>query len=390
MKRATALASLISCLLGLQSAAASEVIGLVNFTAGTPARAAEVNGNFNAVKTAVDDNHARIGTLQSGATALEGRVTELENTGGDVVGQLMYGDGSAGDLVVSGVVDWTSVTAPTNLSFNNCTIQNGATLVVSAGTTLRCAGTFTNNGSILVQVGTRGGLINLIAAGVTTPAMHSPQPGDMVHVPSMPAVDADGTFTATLLGASGAFAAAKPYILGNLSGLRIGGGAGSGNSNGTGGSGGGLLRVLVNGALSNSGIIDADAAGGAGGGGGGIVILASRTSIANSGEISARGGDGFASNGTAGACGGGGGGIVVLAAPSVADSGTVDVTGGAAGVVAGPVSSTFARVGGGGGGGSGGAGGNGGNVNVATPTSASDGTNGYVLTLQQDPLFIVH
>ena len=33
------------------------------FTAGTPARAAEVNANFAAVKTAVDDNHARITAL---------------------------------------------------------------------------------------------------------------------------------------------------------------------------------------------------------------------------------------------------------------------------------------------------------------------------------------
>src|SRR5688500_16297129 len=102
MKRAVALASLIPCLLGLQGATASEVTGLVTFTSGTPARAAEVNGNFNAVKSAVDDNHARI--------------IELENTGGDAIGRLMYGDGSAGDLVLSGIVDWRVADAPTNLN----------------------------------------------------------------------------------------------------------------------------------------------------------------------------------------------------------------------------------------------------------------------------------
>jgi hypothetical protein len=35
------------------------------FTAGTPAKAAEVNDNFAAVKTAVDDNFARIKAMQT-------------------------------------------------------------------------------------------------------------------------------------------------------------------------------------------------------------------------------------------------------------------------------------------------------------------------------------
>lgn len=35
------------------------------FTAGTTARAAEVNANFTAVKTAVDDNHTRITRLET-------------------------------------------------------------------------------------------------------------------------------------------------------------------------------------------------------------------------------------------------------------------------------------------------------------------------------------
>ncbi len=39
---------------------AGQVTGLINFTAGTPAKAAEVNSNFMAVKTAVDDNHAKL------------------------------------------------------------------------------------------------------------------------------------------------------------------------------------------------------------------------------------------------------------------------------------------------------------------------------------------
>ena len=55
------------------------------FTSGTPAVAAEVNGNFNAVKTAVDDNDSRVGTnaidianLTATVNALLTRITALE------------------------------------------------------------------------------------------------------------------------------------------------------------------------------------------------------------------------------------------------------------------------------------------------------------------------
>ncbi|MES1987411.1 MAG: hypothetical protein V4440_05145 [Pseudomonadota bacterium] len=44
---------------------AGNVVGLKSFTAGTPALASEVNGNFNAVKSAVDDNNARLAVVES-------------------------------------------------------------------------------------------------------------------------------------------------------------------------------------------------------------------------------------------------------------------------------------------------------------------------------------
>lgn len=68
----------IAALLLLASGAslASSVGPLTTFTAGTTAVAAEVNGNFSAVRTAVNDNHARIGTLEGVNAA--GRLTTLE------------------------------------------------------------------------------------------------------------------------------------------------------------------------------------------------------------------------------------------------------------------------------------------------------------------------
>ena len=71
--------------LAAQVAVASDVTGLTSFTAGTPARAADVNTNFTAVKTAVDDNQAQITALE-GVNA-ETRLSTLETTasGGNIV-----------------------------------------------------------------------------------------------------------------------------------------------------------------------------------------------------------------------------------------------------------------------------------------------------------------
>jgi len=48
------------------------------FTAGTPAVAAEVNTNFGDVKTAVDDNDARIKTLENTIATLQSTITTLQ------------------------------------------------------------------------------------------------------------------------------------------------------------------------------------------------------------------------------------------------------------------------------------------------------------------------
>lgn len=61
------------------SVLAGEVNGLINFNPNTPAKAAEVNGNFGAVKTAVDDNDARIAALEQTIATLQTRIAALEN-----------------------------------------------------------------------------------------------------------------------------------------------------------------------------------------------------------------------------------------------------------------------------------------------------------------------
>jgi hypothetical protein len=371
----------------LPVAHAGEVTGLTTFTAGTPAKAGDVNGNFTAVKTAVDDNHARITSTQSTLTDHENRITELE--GVDAFGPMFYGDGSAGDLVISADTVWGISTAPDNLNFNNVTIQSGAKLTLVSGTTIRCAGTFTNAGTIDVIGLTQGGLGVIPRTDIAGLASRQAHPGDTPESPLLADFDNDGVFNIDIEPGLGGAPLYPTYVLSNLSSLHFGGSGGGGTSGASGGFGGGILRVQCNGAVTNSGVINANGTEGAGGGGGGIVMLATRTSVTHSGTITARGGNGNASTAFVGASGGGGGGIAVMIAPTVTNTGTVNVAGGEPGARTTLVNNAQWRAGGGAGGGSGGSGGNGGPVAGTNPLHPQPGDDGYVKTLQQDPLFVV-
>jgi hypothetical protein len=72
-------------LVGSVGAHAGNVVGLTPFTAGSTAKASEVNGNFNAVKTAVDDNYSRL--TAAGAVSLSNfAFSELFNNTEDATG----------------------------------------------------------------------------------------------------------------------------------------------------------------------------------------------------------------------------------------------------------------------------------------------------------------
>lgn len=81
--------------------AGSAFAGPVNipttFTSGTPAVASEVNGNFTAVKSAVDDNNTRINTNLTTNNSQNTRLNNLENPSGAVsVAGLAFTDESGG------------------------------------------------------------------------------------------------------------------------------------------------------------------------------------------------------------------------------------------------------------------------------------------------------
>lgn len=75
--------SLVCAILGATLAAsaarADEVEGLITFTAGTPAKASEVNDNFAAVKTAVDGTHVDVVALQQALAELQEAVAALQS-----------------------------------------------------------------------------------------------------------------------------------------------------------------------------------------------------------------------------------------------------------------------------------------------------------------------
>ena len=314
------------------------------------------------------------------------------------------GDGSAGDLITDGTAtdNWL-FNPPANPFFNDVIINAGETLTVPAGTTIRCTGSFTNNGTLQVL----GGADN---RGVYSSLATSSAPTGMIsaiaHPGDTPAAAILGTYSATstffMSGGPGGLAIPQATAITSFSNFRIGGGSGLSYYSGS-STGGGLVKIYCTGPILNAsgasilatGDNPSSYDGGTSGGGGGIVVLASRTSIDNAdGVINVSGGNGADSSSYAGSSGGGGGGIIVMVAPTAPVPGTdtvnTIVTGGLGGTGT-TVIITEARMAGSGGGGSGGAGGTGGYVSTgttSTPGTGGNGGPGYTITMTLDPITV--
>ncbi|MEP0846362.1 MAG: collagen-like protein [Phycisphaerae bacterium] len=310
----------------------------------------------------------------------------------------VYGDGSDGSHTISADASleaWAVANGVVSYQFEDLTIDSGVTLEVPSGFSLYCRGTFTNNGTIVVQTA---------AAGSSTE-----RPAQQGISKSKPFVGAAGLLPDLLpeLGGGGGGAGLPDSAMTWL--LRpgpVGGGGGARQPpGGQGGAGGGTFLVLALEGIVNNGEIHADgAAGDGGGGGGGVISLAARGSIALSAGsvLSARGADGAPAsddpNAPAVSSGGGGGGIVRIFAPEVSSLGAIHVEGGAGGdgtQVFGVVGGTLCYSAGGGGGSYGAGGGSGTAVYAAEEgedetwsidlSAGESGAVGWSLITEADP-----
>jgi hypothetical protein len=78
MKQVFLQAMLLLTLASVSTVYAGELNIPHNFSRGTPAIAAEVNENFSAIETEVDDNHGRISNIEATNTAQQSQIDELD------------------------------------------------------------------------------------------------------------------------------------------------------------------------------------------------------------------------------------------------------------------------------------------------------------------------
>jgi hypothetical protein len=310
----------------------------------------------------------------------------------------VYGDGSAGALDVeqnSGLGGFGS--DDTNTQYTSITIKPGTTFGVPSGTVLRSTGNCDIEGAIRVDTFALGG----VRGGTSDGNLVSPggQPAGTGFVGGPPQVGAIGSNGDVLEGGT----SCEPNP--NLNGLLLpGSNGGSGGAGGNsfltaGGRGGGTFVIICEGDLTfgvgSSVHVDGTApagafgTGGAGGGAGGLIVAGSKKSITTlpGSLFSARGGAGENSNTDTAAGGGGSGGKVHFIAPTLTLNGSLNVSGGAAGIAITQITSTIA-MGGGAGGCSANIGGNGGTIPIGRPVSpgpAMFGNDGDQTATLADP-----
>ncbi len=126
---------LVGALVGPTSHA-GDVPVLTNFTDGTPAKAAEVNGNFTAIRDNVNTNNTRLGTVEA-ASAVQGasigtlqqQVGNKANTSGALDKQLT---GVVSMAIGTNLVNGVNTLFTVELNVGDAVRISGATFTVSA------------------------------------------------------------------------------------------------------------------------------------------------------------------------------------------------------------------------------------------------------------------
>lgn len=106
---------MVLCLFGSTFSIAGEITIPNTFTAGTPAKASEVNDNFSAVKIAVDDNNSRILTNTGGISSNDSEIANLSNKSWSKSGNDLYynsGNIGIGTMNPSGTLQIVNTVSP--------------------------------------------------------------------------------------------------------------------------------------------------------------------------------------------------------------------------------------------------------------------------------------
>lgn len=150
----------------------------------------------------------------------------------------VYGDGSAGAKIIAA----STAFADLNPQYTDFTVNSGVTLTVQSGTVIRCKGTFTNNGRIVVETGGRGA--RLLGGGTNTvDARYAPADAGVSLAPAGPGMFADSGLT--IRGGFGGIGLSETQARMVLqAGTKAGGGGGGSNTQ-NGAAGGGSFGCLV-------------------------------------------------------------------------------------------------------------------------------------------------
>lgn len=163
---------------------AGDVTGLNTFVSGTPAVAAEVNANFTAVKTAVDDNNTRINSNTTNATSNTNAIGVLQAQTLNLATGCPAGE-SIRAVAPDGVI--------------TCEVDTDTNTIYAAGTGLSLSGTTFNANTnylqrrIIASCGTNASIKSIAADGMVTCETDDNSGGDITAVSAGSGLTGGGT-----------------------------------------------------------------------------------------------------------------------------------------------------------------------------------------------------
>jgi len=130
------LAALVAGVLVSHTSHSGQVPVLPDFNEGTPAKAADVNGHFNAITKEVNTNDTRLGTVESSSADHETRIKAVENTNDtQTVNLNALGTTVTGNTMSINTLNTTTSGHTTSINSLNTTTSNHTTSINTLNST---------------------------------------------------------------------------------------------------------------------------------------------------------------------------------------------------------------------------------------------------------------